>query len=117
MSFLVIAGQTIEVMEGQAAEGRERIGVQQRAFAGNLRTAIRVEKRNWGLTTALLLQADYETLVAATALGAHVACSGDALGGDTITCSVELGDAAYVSVGTTDGNNFMRSVPLTLREV
>jgi len=116
MSFLVIAGQTVPVMEGQTAERVERFGQESPAFAGNLRSSIRVEKRRWSVTSGLLTQAELATLKAAVALGAHVTCSGDAMGG-SVTCAVEVGDAGFVTVATDDGLNFMRSVALTLREV
>jgi hypothetical protein len=116
MSFLVIAGQTVPVMEGQATERIEAREAEHRAFAGNLRTAVQWEKRQWQFTTGLLTQAEQAALRAAVALGAHVACSGDALGG-AVTCRVSVGDSGFVSVATTDGLGFMRAVQLVLREV
>lgn len=118
MSFLVIAGQSIPVAEGGAAERTERIGTQQSAFAGNLLSSIRAEKRVWPVTTGFLLQSEYDDLRASLALGAHVVCAGDMIGAAPVTCAaVEIGDGAYVTVTSSDGLGFMRTLAFTLREV
>jgi hypothetical protein len=116
-AFLAIAGITVHVARGQASESIERIGSSSRAYAGNLRSRVRAEKRTWKVTTTPMLSADATTLRAAVALAAQVSCSGNALGG-TVTCEVEVSDSPYVATGTTaDTFNFRRPLALTLREV
>lgn len=116
MPALVIAGITVPVLDGGASEQVVRIGTQQRAYAGNLLTAIRAEKREWAIASTLVTQAEANTLRAAVALGAHVACSGDMLGG-AVTCSVEVREIPFTGAATTDGTGFLRTLSLTLREV
>jgi hypothetical protein len=119
MAFLVIAGITVHIARGQAVESIERIGTAPgfRAYAGNLRSAVRAEKRSWKVTSTPMIAADATTLRAAVALAAQVACSGNALGG-TVTCEVEVNDSPYLATATTaDGFNFRRVLALTLREV
>ncbi len=114
MAFLVVAGITVHVMtSGASRKAVERIGSSTRAFAGNLRTTVRVEKRAWQFTTKWLSNTDAAAIETAVALGAHVACSGDALGG-SITCEVTVGDGPYLP---KSGGTFRRQVVLTLREV
>jgi hypothetical protein len=116
-AFLVVAGITVHIARGQAVESIERIGSSSRAYAGNLRSAVRAEKRSWRVTTTPMIGADATTLRAAVALAAQVTCSGNALGG-TVTCEVEVNDVPYVATATTaDGFNFRRVLALTLREV
>lgn len=117
MSFLVIAGITVPVAEGSFKEAeREKGGSQTRAFAGNLRSTERWNKRVWNLTTALMLDADCSTLKSAVQLGVVVTCSGDALGG-SVSCVATIGETDNTSTATTDGKGFMRTLALTLREV
>lgn len=116
MSFVVVAALVVPVMEGQAVERVVRIGSSNRAYAGNLRSTVRAEKREWQITTGLLTITEANTLKAAVALAAQVACSGDALGG-SVTCEVEVGDGAYINTTTVDGTGVLRSLVLTLREV
>jgi hypothetical protein len=112
-AFLVVAGITVHIARGQAVESIERIGSSSRAYAGNLRSAVRAEKA----TSTPMIAADATTLRAAVALAAQVACSGNMLGG-TVTCEVEVSDAPFVGTGATaDGFNFRRVLALTLREV
>jgi hypothetical protein len=101
---------------GTTREPNEFVGSASRTFNGGLRTTVRAEKRVWSVATGLMTQADMDTLTAAIALAAHVACSGTALGG-SVTCEVTLQRAAYVAVNAGDGNGFMRQLSLTLREV
>jgi hypothetical protein len=115
-AFLVIAGITVPVSEGNAIKRIERVGTSSRAFAGGLRSTVRAEKRVWQVVTGLLIEADAVTLEAAIANAAQVTCSGNALGG-SITCEVEQGDAAYISTATVDGLGYMRTLSLVLREV
>ena len=114
MAFLVVGGVTVHVAtSGATKKAIERIGSSTRAFAGNLRTTVRAEKRAWQFTTHWLTNTDAAALETAVALGAHVVCSGDALGG-SITCEGTLGDGPYLPKA---GATFRRQVVLTLREV
>ena len=116
-AFLVIAGLTVPVTEGQAVERLERAGVSDRTWNdGTLVTDILWEKRAWAVTTGMLEQADADAITAAVALGAHVTCSGNALGG-SVTCQVDVGDAGYINVVSDDGKGFLRALALTIREV
>jgi hypothetical protein len=115
--FLVIAGLPVLIAEGQVVERVERAGVSDRTWNdGTLITDVLWEKREWAMTTSLMTQADVDTLRAAVALGAHVTCSGNALGG-SVTCQVDVGDAGYINVVSGDGKGFLRALALTLREV
>jgi hypothetical protein len=116
MAFLVVASIVVPVMEDTAVERIVRIGSSNRAFAGGLRSTVRAEKREWTVSTGLLTNTETTTLKAAVDLAEQVTCSGDCLGG-SVTCEVEVGDGAYVSVATTDGTGVMRSLVLTLRQV
>ena len=116
MSFLVIAGTTVKVARTSAAETIERIGTSSRAYAGNLRSTVRSEKRTWKVTTTPMIAADAATLRAAIALAAQVTCTGNMLGG-SVTCEVEMTDGPYVGGNPADGNGFRRALLLTLREV
>ena len=110
-----MAAITVPCMEGSAVERIIPIGTTVRAFAGNLRSAVRAEKREWQVGTHYLSNADSATLKAAVALRAQVTCSGDMLGG-SVTCEVEVGDGAYPTLAN-DATGVMRTHVLTLREV
>lgn len=114
MPFLVIAGITVPAVS--ASDEVVRIGTSGRAYAGNLRSFIRAEKREWKVETGLLTNAEATALKAAVALGAQVTCSGDALGG-SVTCEVEIGQGGYISTAAADGTGVLRSLSLTIREV
>jgi hypothetical protein len=113
--FLVIAGITVPVQEGNAVKRIERDGGNERAADMSLRWTGTAEKDSWTVLTGLLLNADAATIEAAIALGAQVTCSGAVIGG-SLTCSVEQGDSAYVSTTTIDGLGYMRTLSLVLRE-
>lgn len=115
-AFLVIAGQTIPVADGGAVRRRVRGGTSDRAYAGNLRSAVPWEKDEWAVTTGLMTDAEIATLRTNTALGAQVTVSGNAIGG-SITAEVEVGDDAYISVATTDGLGFLHAMALIVRAV
>lgn len=116
MAFLIVAGITVKVARNQATETIERIGSSSRAYAGNLRSTVRVEKRVWKVTTAPMIAADCTTLKAAITLAAQVSCSGDMIG-STVTCEVEITDGPYVAGNPADGLHFRRTLALTLRQV
>lgn len=113
MAFLIVAGITVLVAPtGAVKKSPERIGTSTRAFAGNLRTTVRAEKRSWQFTTKWIIDADAAALETAVANGAHVACSGTALNA-SVNCEVTLQDANYVFVR----GGFRRQVVLLLKEV
>lgn len=112
--FLTIAGIVIGVdADGARERPRERGGEKVRAFAGNLRSSIRWEKRGWDVTTWIMTQAEVTTLRAAVLLGTYVTCAGDALGA-SILCDVEIQDAAYEIEGET---GFWRVLNISITEV
>lgn len=112
MAFLVIAGQTIDVLVDEASERTpERIGSVARAFSGGFLTQVRAEKRSWAFTALFATRAAYEALRAAIAMGAIVSCTGDALPAAT-DCLVEIGEAKQVE----DGANLIHLAGLVLRE-
>ena len=112
MAFLVIAGQTIDVLLDEASErAPERIGSVTRAFDGGLLTQVRAEKRSGAFTTAPMTRAAYETLRTNTALGAIVACSGDALPAAT-NCLVEIGEAKYIEDAAAGVPLFLAAIAL-----
>ena len=115
MAFLTIAGLDIDVREDGATEReREVIGQSRRAFAGNLRTSKRAEKRSYTFSTAPMAQADVNALLAATRLGAHVAVSGAAMAGGAITAEVTVTEASYLA---DDDAGFQRVLALAIVEV
>lgn len=116
MAFLVVAGITVPCIAPGATKDIERLGTSTRAFSGNLRSAVRAEKRQWEVLTSMLTQAEATTLEAAVANAAQVACSGDLLGG-AVTCEVTVGKQQYPPFQGGDGLGFMRQLPLILREV
>lgn len=115
MAFLVVSGITVPALEGSATERIVRIGSSFRAFAGNLRSTVRAEKREWQITTYPMSNTASATLKAAVDLAEQVTCSGDMLGG-SVTCEVEVGDSAYPTLAN-DATGVMRTHVLTLREV
>jgi hypothetical protein len=103
MAFLTIGGTTYQVLDDGASENplAHVIGHEDRAFAGNLRSTVRGEKREWGPFRLLdsggdfMTEAEYQTLRSATAAGVFLTCSGDALNGASVSCRVRITAAAY----------------------
>jgi hypothetical protein len=114
MAFLTITGfGDVEVYTSNATqEESEEGGEDTRSFSGKLRTAIGWTKRRWSFETGWLSTANEAALRAVTANGAHVVCSGDALGG-SVTCRIKIRNAPY----EPDGLTFRRILALTLIEV
>jgi hypothetical protein len=80
MPFLVVAGITVPVAEGGASKlPPERVGSSGRAYAGNLRSTVRAEKRGWQARTGLLTNDEAAAIEAAVGLAAQVPCGGTAL--------------------------------------
>lgn len=89
MAYLNIAGiSTIPVVKGEGVgEEPERGGADVRAFAGNLRSTVRWEKRQWTVTTVALSAAAAAALRAAI-VARPVNVSGDITAGATVPCIV-----------------------------
>jgi hypothetical protein len=114
--FLTVNGQPVTVVSPSAKKDIERIGTSGRAFAGNLRSVVRLEKRNWTVTTSLLLDVDATSLEVAVANGIQMAVTGDLVGGGTVFCEGTITDSTYLSVNSSDGKGFMRQLTLQLKE-
>lgn len=115
--FMTIAGIPVLCAEETFKENpREQGGSLTRAYAGNLRSTVRWEKRSWQVTTLPYLTADATTLKAAIALGAIVACAGNAFGA-TVNCVVTVGDQTERALHAGDALGFMLAMVLDLREV
>jgi hypothetical protein len=113
LAFLVVAGITVPIaLTGATKKAPEKAGAESRAFGGNLRSTTRWTKRNWQFTTKGLLDADAAAIEAAVNPGDFVTCTGDALGGASVSCLVTCGDGPYVKVA----GGFRRTLVLTLRE-
>lgn len=89
MPGITIAGTALDCTDGGESEPTF-IGEDARAFAGNLRNAVRGNKRNFSGTTSPTLEATWDTLRAAVANRAQVTVSGLLLSGDTITASLTV---------------------------
>jgi hypothetical protein len=115
VAFLTIAGTEYEVLTTSATRrAPERGGARVRAFAGNTRSTARYEKRVWAFTLRDMPLATFETLVAAVALDAVVACAGDAIGAAAVNCIVDIGETQYVD---NAGVTFAMRPTVTLTEV
>lgn len=115
-AFLAIAGLSVPVLEGQAAERIDWRGESYRAFAGNRRAMVRADKLAWQVTTGLMTLTEATTLKTAVASAAHVSCVGIGLPGPVV-CEVTVGDGAYLNTSSSDGSGLLRSLILTLRQV
>lgn len=114
MPYLTIAAVTVPISDGQGVRQQaEVVGSSTRSFNGTLRTTRRAAKRQWAMRTELMSVVDCNTLEAAIALGAHVTCAGDGIGGSVI-CEVTVVNAGDQIAGAT---GFMRMLSLLLREV
>jgi hypothetical protein len=114
--FLTVGGITVEVLRSGATQNTsEKLGETVRAVAGNLISTVRGTKRKWTFDTGPMLPADEDDLRAVVNADTEIVVSGDALGGASVMCVVEMGDTTYISDGTTDG--FYRFATLTITEV
>jgi hypothetical protein len=115
MAFLVVAGITVPVetfTESAPITG----GSVSNSYAGPTRSTIRWVRRVYTAVTTLMLTADVETLRTAVISGSPVTCSGTALpaSGSYI---VSVADSPSTAAEGSDGNHFMRTITLTLRQV
>lgn len=113
MAFLTIAGVTYEVERQGAREGTpERIGEEIRAFAGNLLSTVRAEKRVWDYRVPLLSTSARNTLRTAIANGVIVSVSGEQVGAAK-DCVVSVED----ETPTQEAGTYEYSLRLRIREV
>lgn len=116
MSGIYIGATLYEVMEDGATQpaNEQGGGSVRRAFAGNSRSSIQWEKRNWRFTLYEMTTAQINTLKTATAGQQAINCGNAAdLMGVVLSCRVIVGDARYIHRGTT----WTRVVDVTIAEV
>ena len=119
MAFLTVANITVEMVSFRRRKPEYR-GESVRAFDQTLLTGIDRPKRGWEGATYPLTPAQVGQLEAATANGAHVACSGTALRGASVTCRVDIDTADYgpdISAGAEDWTGHNEVLSLVLTEV
>lgn len=116
MAFLNIgAVSAIPGVTPNAAQSEpERGGEDVRAFAGNLRSTVRWQKRQWTYETIWLSAAAADAIIAAIATR-PVNVSGDITGGSTVSCIVTFTGGAYRK--GPGGANPKRKLSLLIREV
>lgn len=100
MAFFTIDTNPIDVQHAGATEEEpDRGGDLERAFAGNLRSSQNYRKRKLRFTLGIMSQATYESLVSTYDDGdAHV-CSGDALGGASVSMIIQINGGDYKQDG------------------
>lgn len=106
---------TVVAVQSMRRLAKEQIGAASRAWAGNMRSTIRTEKRAWEVTTKLLAEATAAGIETLVEKNKFVSCSGDALGG-TITCMVTVGESELEYV-RAEATRYRRRLVLTVREV
>ena len=117
-AFLVVASLTVPIVDtGAQRAANEMGGSDSRAYAGNLRSTRRWQKRVWKMTTAFLAETDAETLESAIALGKAVVISGNAIGAGVAAIATPIDSPQYTNVDGGTGLGFMRQVSMTIREV
>lgn len=125
MAFLTVTpvggGSTITLdvsADGGAGElPSTKIGGGSRSFAGNWRSSIRDEKREWQFALAMQTATLFETFRNVVKNGALVTVAGDAVVPSTgFTAVVEIGQADFVeSTPTTEA--YLKRAALTVRTV
>jgi hypothetical protein len=113
MSVFLTIGSVVDVpvAEFKALEPT-RYGDAGATFGGGWRSMWHAEKRNWSGVLGDMTAAQVNALRAVVALGAHVTCSGSALGG-SVVCTVTLAPGTYVR----DGAGYQMIASINLREV
>lgn len=113
MPFLCCGSVTIEVSEATEPEP-DRIGKEERAFAGNLMSSQRsIVKRNWEFTAPLMTQTELNALLAQAPDGSFRNWTGDAFQGVSVRCRVWYSQTEY----NQDGNGFKRTPHIALKQV
>lgn len=111
-AFLCCGPVTIEVSE--ASEGEpDRIGKEERAFAGNLLSSQRAAKRNWDFVAPYMTPAELNALLAQAPDGSFRNWTGDAFGNASIRCRVWYSQIEY----NQDGTAFKRTPHIALKQV
>lgn len=114
MSFLTLAGVTVPTSVSGVQEGAiEQIGSESRAYAGNLRSTVRGQKRNWSVTTRPLTSTEESNIRSAIATGAFVTMSGDLIGGASLTVSATINSAPASKIK----GGFRNALTLAIKEV
>lgn len=117
MPFLSIAGTAVPVTSDGGAENEPlRIGESTRAFAGNLRSTVRAEKRSWSFKTVPLSFAAAATIKSALANAAQVTVSGDFNNNVAVTCEGTVSVAYFPASSGVDALMYMCVLTITLTE-
>lgn len=113
MPFLQIDGETYEVeRQGARESAPERIGEEVRAFAGNLLSTVRAEKRTWEYRVPFLSASDRDSLRTAIANGTVVSVSGEQVG-SAVDCVVSVEE----EVPSQEAGAYEYNLRLRIREV
>lgn len=90
---------TIAGIDLACADGGEGdpilIGEESRSFSGIQRSSVRTQKRTFAVTTVPVVQATWDSIQAAIANRAQVACSGIILSAGSFTASLKGSARAY----------------------
>ena len=76
-----------------------KIGTSERAYAGNLRSSQRGQKRTFNFVLSPIVESDLDSLETAVSCGAHITCSGILLSNTTLMAAVEI--TSKLEVATT----------------
>lgn len=107
-----IAGSSYEVIDEGAEQLEDiEIGIRKRAFAGNMRSSVRVVKREWRFPLLPMTNAVLAVLKTAVERGKIVSC-GSVLMGVTLNCTVKVGVAPFIYKGIL----YERGVTVTISE-
>lgn len=115
MSFLVISGLPIEVLDGMQAATDDMVGEHFRTETGALRSTVQRHLRAWTLRTVPLTEEQTDFLRSWAPHGQEQVCSGAFLGGDgtrAVVCQVLYSADAY----TPDNTGYLRELTITLRQ-
>jgi hypothetical protein len=112
MPFLTCGPVTIDVSEANEAEP-DRIGKEERTFAGNLLSSQRVVKKNFEFTAPLMTVAELNALLAQAPDGSFRNWTGDAFGNASIRFRVWYSQIEF----NQDGTGFKRTPHIALKQV
>lgn len=113
MAFLTIDGDTYEIaVDGASENAPEEVGNDHRAFSGNMRSSIRGIRRKWSFKTIPMVESQAQALKDKIYSGFQE-CSGDALDGQAVLCSIKMSESPYLQ----EGLGHVRQVVLDLFEV
>lgn len=101
MAYLVVGGVTVPVAaDSPPAHRLSQIGEVVRAFDGSPRSSVQAESPEWEIRTAVLTDAEANTLLAVLRGSHPITCSGDLLG-SSMSCVPTDIQTAPVHLGTT----------------